>query len=85
MYYLSVYIFTINLMGFILMAMDKNLAKNNKLRIPENALFLISLLLGSIGILLGMYIFRHKTKKKGFVYGIPSILLMQLIVLYYLF
>lgn len=85
MYYLSVYIFTINLMGFILMAMDKNLAKNNKLRIPENTLFLISLLLGSIGILLGMYIFRHKTKKKGFVYGIPSILLMQLIVLYYLF
>lgn len=71
-------------MGLILMAMDKNLAKNNKLRIPENALFLISLLLGSIGILLGMYIFRHKTKKKRFVYGIPMVLLIQLIVFYYL-
>ncbi|NLB21128.1 MAG: DUF1294 domain-containing protein [Clostridium sp.] len=85
MYYLSIYIFIINLISIVVMAMDKNFAKNNKLRISEKTLFLISHLFGSLGFLLGMYLFRHKTKKKIFVYGIPIILLIQLIFLYYLF
>ncbi|NLW52261.1 MAG: DUF1294 domain-containing protein [Tissierellia bacterium] len=85
MYYLSIYIFIINLISIILMAMDKNFAKNNKLRISEKTLFLISHLFGSLGILLGMYMFHHKTKKRRFVYGIPIILLIQLIFLYCLF
>ena len=62
----------INLIGFAAMALDKRRAIRHKWRIPERTLFLIALLFGSIGVLTGMYVFRHKTKHLSFSIGIPA-------------
>ena len=81
--YIAVYIFVINLAGFLVMAFDKNKARRNKWRVPEAALFLFAIFRGSIGCLLGMRIFHHKTQKPRFYIGIPVILGIQLLVLLY--
>ena len=60
------YLISINLIGFILMFIDKRKAILKKWRIKENTLLLISLIGGCFGILLGMNIFKHKTKKAKF-------------------
>ena len=74
----------INLIGFAAMALDKRRAIRHKWRIPERTLFLIALLFGSIGVLTGMYVFRHKTKHLSFVIGMPAILIVQLAAVGYL-
>lgn len=78
---LPAYLFIVNAAGFLLMLIDKIKAKKNAWRIPEATLFLIALLGGSIGSLLGMYTFRHKTRHIRFVFGIPLILAVQLVTL----
>jgi len=60
---------------------DKQKAKKGLWRIPEKTLFLISILGGSLGAILGMYIFRHKTKHWKFVIGMPLILILQVTVI----
>ena len=67
------------------MGYDKYLAKNNKWRISEKAIFTLSLLLGSIGTYLGMYKFRHKTKHLKFTIGIPVIFIINIITIYYMY
>ena len=57
---------------------DKRRARKGKWRVPEKTLFLLPLLGGSIGALLGMRVFHHKTKHWYFVWGIPAILLAQI-------
>lgn len=76
-----VYLLVINLFGFSLMGMDKSRAKKHRWRIPERALFIVSLLGGSIGSWAGMYAFRHKTKHWYFVVGMPAILVIQIVAL----
>ena len=76
---LLVYLFIINAAGFILMLVDKIKAKKNIWRIREVTLFLVAALGGSIGSLLGMYTFRHKTKHIQFTLGLPLILTVQII------
>lgn len=71
------YLILINLIGFISMGLDKSKAKRGKWRIKERTLFLIALAGGSIGSLSGMYFFRHKTKHRSFVLGIPAIFILQ--------
>lgn len=73
------YLLLINLAGFLSMGIDKRKAQKQKWRIPEKVLFLFAILGGSAGSLLGMYTFRHKTKHRQFVIGIPVILVLQLI------
>lgn len=73
-------IIIINIIGFILMGVDKQKAIRHKWRIPEKTFFIVSILSGSLGTLIGMYTFRHKTKHIKFVAGIPIILVLQLIV-----
>jgi uncharacterized membrane protein YsdA (DUF1294 family) len=68
-----------NLAGLFAMGIDKEKAKKRAWRIPERTLFLISLLGGSVGTWLGMYLFRHKTKHWYFVVGMPAILILQLV------
>lgn len=77
-----VYLVSVNLSALILMYVDKGRAKKGKWRIPELRLFTFAILLGSPGILIGMYAFHHKTKHIKFVIGIPLILIIQLIILY---
>ncbi len=72
----------INLLAFLMMARDKSRAKGKKQRIPEKTLFVTAILGGSIGAMLGMWTFRHKTKHKTFVYGMPAILLAQLLIVW---
>lgn len=71
------YLILINLIGFLSMGLDKNKARRGKWRIKERTLFLIALVGGSTGSLCGMYFFRHKTKHRSFVIGIPAILILQ--------
>lgn len=66
-----------NVIGFIMMAVDKYKAKHHAWRINEKSFFLISLIGGSLGTIMGMYTFHHKTKHWYFVYGLPIILLGQ--------
>lgn len=77
------YLLLINLAGFILMGLDKRRAVRRMWRIPERTLFIIALLGGSVGSILGMSAFRHKTKHKSFVFGMPAILILQLAAAYY--
>ena len=77
---LLVYLLIVNAIGFILMLTDKLKAKKNLWRIPEATLFLVAAMGGSIGSLLGMYTFRHKTKHISFLLGIPLILAVQIVI-----
>ena len=72
------YLIILNLIGFLIMGLDKHKAKKHQWRIPEKTLFLASLLGGSVGTLLGMYAFHHKTKHWYFVVGMPAILILQI-------
>ena len=75
---LLVYLLVINVVGFLLMGIDKLRAKNQVWRVPEKTLFLMALIGGSIGTNVGMYVFRHKTKHWYFVIGMPLILIVQI-------
>ena len=75
---LLVWLAFINLLTFIVYGADKRRARKGKWRVPEKTLFLLPLLGGSIGALLGMRVFHHKTKHWYFVWGIPAILLAQI-------
>lgn len=77
--YLFIYLIVINLVGFITMYIDKKKSQKRQWRVPEARLFGIAIVFGSIGILLGMYLFRHKTKHMKFVIGIPIILITQIV------
>lgn len=83
--YFIFYFIIINIISFILMFLDKRRAIKNKWRISENTLMIVSILGGSIGGILGMYTFRHKTKHLKFKVGIPIILIIQLLILSYVF
>lgn len=71
------YLLTINLIGFIIMFIDKSRSIHKEWRVPEKNLIGLSMIGGSIGMLLGMHLFRHKTKHKKFTIGIPFILILQ--------
>ena len=75
---LLVWLAVINLLTFIVYGADKRRARKGKWRVPEKTLFLLPLLGGRIGALLGMRVFHHKTKHWYFVWGIPAILLAQI-------
>ncbi|MBR6094825.1 MAG: DUF1294 domain-containing protein [Lachnospiraceae bacterium] len=78
--YILLYLGIINLVGFLLMGIDKAKAKRHAYRIPEATLFSVAVFGGSIGSIIGMYTFRHKTKHKSFVIGMPAILVAQIII-----
>lgn len=77
------YLCIINLIGFIIMFIDKNRAIHKRWRISEKTLLGISVIGGSIGMLLGINVFRHKTKHIKFTTGVPLILIIQIIAAIY--
>ena len=79
------YFIAINILAIILTITDKLKAIHNKWRIPENSLLLVSALGGSLCMLITMLIIRHKTRKLKFMLGIPIIIVLQCIVVYFLF
>lgn len=85
MKYFLLYLLLINAAAFLLMLVDKRKAKKNRWRIPERTLFGSALLGGSIGALLGMYTFRHKTKHRSFTLGMTAILIAQVALAIWIF
>lgn len=73
------YFLIINAAAFLLMLVDKIKARKNLWRIPEATLMGVAALGGSIGALLGMYTFRHKTQHPKFTLGVPLILAVQVV------
>jgi uncharacterized membrane protein YsdA (DUF1294 family) len=71
------YLLLLNIIGFALMGIDKERAKKRKWRIKEKNLFLVAFIGGSIGSILGMQFFRHKTKQMKFTIGMPLILVLH--------
>lgn len=78
-----IYFIVINIIGFFIMWIDKQKAKKGAWRIPEKTLFIITALGGGIGTIAGMYTFRHKTQKLGFVIGFPFITILEIITIIY--
>lgn len=78
---LFIYFIIINIVGFVIMYIDKQKAKKHLWRISEATLFLIAAIGGSIGVLLGMQKFRHKTNHIKFTWGIPAIIFIQATIL----
>lgn len=77
----AVYLAVMNLITLITYGIDKSKAKKGRWRISEKALILLAAVGGSIGALLGMYGFHHKTKHLKFTIGVPIILILQIIIL----
>ena len=77
--YVLLWLGAVNLLALVLMAVDKSLAKKQARRIPERVLFLSAFLGGSVGAILGMWTFHHKTRHWYFVVGMPLLLFVQLL------
>lgn len=73
------YLAAVNLAAFALMGLDKRRARRGAWRISEKALFLPAVLGGALGGLLGMRVFHHKTKHWYFRFGMPALLIVQVI------
>ena len=74
------YLLVVNVITFLMMGFDKHEAKKGNWRVSEKTLFTLVVLGGSIGGILGMFTFRHKTKKWYFRFGFPIILILQILV-----
>ena len=85
MKYFLLYLLLINAGAFVLMLADKQKARKKRWRIPERTLIGSALLGGSLGALLGMYTFRHKTKHLKFTLGVPAILMAQIALAIWIF
>lgn len=83
MKYILIYLIVLNIFGFFIMGIDKRKARLRQYRISEKSLFVVALLGGSFGAICGMYFFRHKTKHWYFVYGMPAILVLELLFTFY--
>ena len=82
--FLIIYFVIINIVGFAIMGIDKRKAIKRAFRIPEATLFIVALIGGSVGSILGMQVFRHKTRHWYFVFGMPAILIVQIALLVFL-
>lgn len=81
MKYLWIFILLINLLLLILMGVDKRRARRHRWRIPERILFLLAFLFGSYGGMLGLLLFRHKTRHAKFVWGFAILMILQTAIL----
>lgn len=77
------YLGVINVLSFLIYGLDKLKAKYHKWRISEKTLLLLAILGGSYGSYFAMILFRHKTRKPLFKFGVPLILILETILLVY--
>lgn len=78
---LIIYLAVINIIAFLAMLIDKKKAEKNKWRIKESTLLILALIGGSVGEIIGMYTFRHKTQKPRFYIGVPIIIILQILLI----
>lgn len=81
---LFIYLVIINIIAFFYFGLDKLKAQLSHQRVSEKMLWLLALIGGSIGTLLGMNFFRHKTQKMSFQAGIAIILALQVILIFWI-
>ena len=74
---LLIYFLVVNVLGFSIAGYDKSLAIKQKRRIPENTLFFLAFIAGTIGLLSAMFLFTHKTSKFSFIAKFAGIILIQ--------
>ena len=79
--FLMAWFVVINLLGIIIVCMDKRRAKQHRWRIRERTLFFFALLGGTLGVYFTMLLIRHKTQHKRFMIGLPLILLAQILLM----
>jgi uncharacterized membrane protein YsdA (DUF1294 family) len=79
--WLAIAFLLVSLIGFAAMGADKSRARRNQWRIPERTLLLLAAIGGAAGILLGMRVFRHKTRHPRFTVTVPLLLFLQAVVL----
>ena len=77
---ITLYLAVVNIVGFVLMGKDKRRAEKGSWRIRESTLFNVAIIGGSIGSMLGMAAFHHKTHKWYFRIGMPLILIAQIVI-----
>lgn len=77
MKYLMVYVLLINVIAFLMYGVDKSKARRHAWRIPEKVLLGVAVIGGSVGALLGMSVFHHKTRKPKFYIGVPLIMILE--------
>lgn len=82
---ITCYLLIINIIGFLLFYIDKVKAIKGAWRISEKTLMTVAIIGGSIGSLIAMNLFRHKTKHPKFYLGIPFALIIQLLLSYYVY
>jgi uncharacterized membrane protein YsdA (DUF1294 family) len=78
-----IYLVIINVVTFFMYGIDKWKAKHTKWRIPEATLLGMAVIGGSIGAWLGMKVWHHKTLHKKFKFGVPAIIIIQLLIIGY--
>jgi len=78
-----IYLIAINVITFFVYGIDKWKAKRSKWRIPEATLLGLAVIGGSIGAWLGMKVWHHKTMHKKFKFGLPVIIIIQLLIIGY--
>ncbi|QVY60626.1 DUF1294 domain-containing protein [Cytobacillus gottheilii] len=77
-------IIAINIVGFLIMMIDKRKAVKQEYRISEKTLWTVAIFFGAAGMTVGMNMFRHKTKHTQFKIGLPLLTIIQLVILYFL-
>ena len=77
---IAIYLLAVNAAAFLLCGWDKHCARRGAWRVPERTLLLSAAVGGSVGAQLGMRVWHHKTLHKSFRYGVPAILMLQLII-----
>nr|WP_297233576.1 DUF1294 domain-containing protein [uncultured Flavonifractor sp.] len=78
MKWLALWVLFWSILDYVLMGIDKWKARRERWRVPEKTFFLVALLGGSLGAILGMYAFHHKTRHWYFKWGLPAILIAQI-------
>ena len=79
--FIILYVAAVNVISFIVMGVDKRRAVKRAFRVPESTLFVLAIIGGSIGSIAGMHLFHHKTRHWYFLYGMPVILALQIILI----
>ena len=78
---LTLFLVIMNLLALAVFGVDKWRAKHDRRRVPERTLWLLAVLGGALGALIGMQVFRHKTQHRSFRWGVPILLIAQIILL----
>ncbi|MBP2077374.1 DUF1294 domain-containing protein [Oceanobacillus polygoni] len=79
------YLIGVNIMSFLLMYIDKRKAMKKQYRIPERTFWALAILGSALGAYIGMKLFRHKTKHRSFMIGMPILIIVNIISCIYIF